>query len=472
MVALNAKPLSSSKPLPLAPPLPTRNALGHLKDMRADPVALFLRAFNELGDTARLRFAHLTFTCAFHPRDVERVLRDNVANYTKHSPGYEKLKILLGNGLVTSTGDFWLRQRRIAQPAFHRRRIEGFADTMVVAGLDMGERWRSFAREGSVVDVHQEMMKVTLRIAGETLLSHDPSAEADEIGEALTLGLHYFDESLHSLVPFFERVPLPRNLRAQRALKKLDDIVRGIITERRRTAPKNDLLSLLMDARHDETGEGMTDDQLRDEVMTMFLAGHETTANALSWTLALLSLHPHAARRLERELDEVLEGRPPTLADLPSLVYTSQVLKESMRLFPPVWLMGRRAHDDDELGGYRVPKGSYVFVSQHVTHRHPAFWENPEGFDPDRFAPERLAEEKERGRPKYAYFPFSGGPRQCIGNYMAEMEAQLLLATMLQRYRVALEPGFRIELDPSVTLRPLRGMPMTLELRQSAKASP
>ncbi len=467
MIALDAKRLSSSRTRPLAPPLPARHPLGHLRDMRADPIGLLLRAFQELGDTGRLRIANLSFTWAYHPRDVERVLKDNVANYTKHSPGYEKLKLLLGNGLVTSTGDFWLRQRRIAQPAFQRRRIEGFADSMVQAGLDLSERWQRFAREGQVVDIHQEMMKVTLRIAGETLLSHDPSAEADEVGEALRLGLHFFDEALHSVVPLFDRLPLPRNLRAKRALARLDDIVRGIIRERRASGePNNDLLSMLMDARHDETGEGMTDEQLRDEVMTIFLAGHETTANALTWTLALLSLHPDIARRTERELDDVLDGRAPTLADLPRLVYTGQVLKESMRLFPPAWLLGRRVEEDDELGGYLVEKGSYVFVSPYVTQRHPALWPNPEGFDPDRFAPALVAAERERGRPKYAYFPFSGGPRQCIGNHMAEMEAQLLLATLLQRYRAALEPGFRFELDPSVTLRPARGVPMTLELRR------
>lgn len=466
MVALKAHPLSPGRALPLAPPLPGGGVLGHLRGIREDPTALFLRMLNELGDTARVRLGPLTFTCAFHPRDVQRVLVDHVTNYTKHSPGYEKLKLLLGNGLVTSTGDFWLRQRRIAQPAFRKRRIEGFADTMVHATLDMNERWAPFAETGDVVDVHEEMMRVTMRIAGETLLSHDPSAEADDVGEALTLGLHYFDEALHSIIPRFERLPLPRNLRAKRALANLDEIVRGIITERRgQDARPNDLLTMLMEARHDETGEGMTDDQLRDEVMTMFLAGHETTANALSWTLALLSLHPDIRRRLEAELDDVLEGRPPTLADLPNLVFTAQVVKESMRLYPPVWIMGRRVEDDDELGGYRVPKGTYVFVSQYATHRHPAFWDNPEGFDPDRFSAARLAKDKESGKPKYAYFPFSGGPRQCIGNHMAEMEAHLVLATMLQRFRASLVPGHRLALDPSVTLRPRGGMPMTLELR-------
>lgn len=470
MVALRARLLPRpTGSLPLAPPLPGAGPLGHLPELRDDPTRLLSRAFNELGDTARLRLANMMFTTVFHPRDVQRVLVDNVANYTKHSHGYEKLRLLIGNGLVTSTGDFWLRQRRIAQPAFHKKRIEGFADTMVRAGLDLNERLAPLARNGAPLDMHAEMMRVTLRIAGETLLSHDPSAEADEIGKALTLGLEYLDETIHSVVPFYERLPLPRNLRARRALARVDDIVRGIIEERRAGPPKSDLLSMLMDARDEETGEGMSDAQLRDEVMTMFLAGHETTANALTWTLALLSLYPDVQRRLEREVDEVLEGRPPTLADLPRLVFTGQVLKESMRLYPPVWMMGRRVEEDDELGGYFLPKGSFVFVSQYVTHRHPAFWDNPEGFDPDRFAPERLAEEKERGRPRYAYFPFSGGPRQCIGNHMAEMEAQLLLATLVSRVRAKLVPGHRLELDPGVTLRPKGGMPMTLELRSSGR---
>lgn len=466
MVALRALLPQRTHRHPLAPPLSGGSGLlGHLGALRDDPVQLFTRAFNELGDTARLQVAHMTFTAAFHPRDVQRVLVDNVASYTKHSHGYQKLKLLIGNGLVTSTGDFWLRQRRIAQPAFHRKRIQGFADTMVRAGLDLRERLAALARDESVVDMHHEMMRVTLRIAGETLLSYDPSAEADEVGEALTLNLAYLDDLIHTPVPFYERLPLPKNFRARRALARLDEIVNGVIEARRTEAPKEDLLSMLMDARDPETGEGMSDAQLRDEVMTMFLAGHETTANALSWTLALLSLHPDVQRRLEREVDEVLEGRPPTLADLPSLVFTGQVLKESMRLYPPVWMMARRVEEDDELGGYRVPKGSFVFVSPYVTHRHPAFWDNPEGFDPDRFAPARVAEEKERGRPRYAYFPFSGGPRQCIGNHMAEMEAQLLLATLVSRLRAKLVPGHRLRLDPGVTLRPEGGVPMTLEVR-------
>lgn len=454
-------------PLPLAPPLPGgRGPFGHLPSLREDPARLLTRAFNELGDTGRLRVGPMMFTTVFHPRDVQRVLVENVANYTKHSHGYQKLKLLIGNGLVTSTGDFWLRQRRIAQPAFHRKRIEGFADTMVTAGLDLNEHLARLARADGVVDMHHEMMRVTLRIAGETLLSHDPSAAADEVGEALTFLLAYVDDLIHTPLPFYEQLPLPKNLRARRALARLDAIVGGIIAARRTGEPKNDLLSMLMDARDEDTGEGMSDAQLRDEVMTMFLAGHETTANALSWTLALLSLHPDVQRRLERELDDVLDGRPPKLADLPALVFTQQVLKEAMRLYPPVWMMARRVEDDDEVGGHLLPKGSFVFVSQYVTHRHPAFWENPEGFDPDRFAPARVAEEKERGRPRYAYFPFSGGPRQCIGNHMAELEAQLLLATLLSRFRVKLVPGYRVELDPGVTLRPKRGVPMTLELRR------
>jgi len=295
-------------------------------------------------------------------------------------------------------------------------------------------------------------------VVGRTLLSTDVIDEAHTVGDALTTLLHLANREMFKVFEPPRWMPTPTRRRMQRALAALDDVVLGIIEQRRRDGTDNgDLLSMLMHARDEETGEAMDDRQLRDEVMTLFLAGHETTANALTWTWYLLSRHPEAMRRVRAEVERTVGDRPPRPADLPHMPYGTMVLKEAMRLYPPVWAITRFATEDDAFGDYRVPRGSVVLVSQFVTHRHPAFWDNPEGFDPERFAPEA-----ERDMVKYAYFPFGGGPRKCIGNNFALLEAQLILTTVVQHYRPQLEMGHLVELDPMVTLRPAHGMRMTL----------
>jgi cytochrome P450 len=264
-----------------------------------------------------------------------------------------------------------------------------------------------------------------------------------------------------SLLPLFERLPTRRNRQFRAALGRGDALIRAQIDERRKSdARPNDLLTMLIEARDEESGEGMTDQQLRDEVITIFSAGHETTANALTWTWYLLSKHPAVRRRLEGELDQVLGGRVPAVEDLARLEYATGVVKEAMRLYPPAWIISRRAIAADRLGGYDIPEGSIVLLSPWVTHRHPRFWENPEGFEPERFEPARAA-----ALPRYAYFPFGGGPRLCIGNNFAMMEAVLLLATMARRYRLDLDPGHLVDLDPLITLRPRTGVRMQLTAR-------
>lgn len=431
--------------------------LGHYRPMLTDRLGFLTNAFLDHGDVVRFHFLGMQATLLAHPDAVEQVLQKNHRIYTKQTRGYGRLREFLGNGLVTSEGDFWLKQRRIAQPAFHRRRIDGFAGVMVQAAEELVGRLARAADGGSAVDVAHEMMEITLRIAGETLLSTDPSDRAQAVGKALDVVLHEANLRINAPMVVPESVPTPRNRRYRAAAKALDDIVLGIIEQRRRGERRDDLLQMLLEAEDEETGERMDDRQLRDEVMTMFLAGHETTANMLTWTLYLLSLAPEHARRVREEAIAVLGDRPATAADCKALQYTKQVLQESMRLRPPVWVVGRSPSEDDFVDGYRIPAHSLVFLSQWVTHRHPGFWDDPEGFDPERFAPDRV-----KRMHRAQYFPFAAGPRMCIGAGFAMMEGQLLLATLLRRLRFDLAPGHPVEMEPLITLRPKHGMKMTV----------
>jgi cytochrome P450 len=332
---------------------------------------------------------------------------------------------------------------------------------MSALAAEHAERWSGLVAQGKPVDVLAEMMTLTLRVVSRALLSAEVGGEAGRVGTALGHALGWANDQLTSpwsVVP--RTVPIPRNRRIKAAIGALDEVVLGIIRERRAgTADPADLLSLLMAARDEETGEGMNDTQLRDEVMTIFLAGHETTANLLAWTFSLLSRFPSAGRALRGELASVLGGRPATFADLPKLAQTRRVLDEALRLYPPAWSFGRLAEEADELGGFHIPKGSLVILNPYITHRLPEHWPDPEGFDPDRFEPARFD-----ALPRFAYLPFGGGPRQCIGNSFALMEGVILLATLAQKFRPELLPGHAVELDPGITLRPKGGLPMRLHL--------
>jgi cytochrome P450 len=438
-----------------APTLPGEGVLGHIRDIQEDRLGFLLRAREACGDVSRFRFILLPAHVVAHPDHVKHVLVDNHRAYDKQTKGFKTIRLVLGNGLLTSEGDFWLRQRRIAQPAFHKERIAGFGEVMVRAALDTARSWRAVAQSGGTVDIAADMMHLTLRIAGETLLSTDVTGDAAAVGHSVSVFLNDANRRILQPIDVPLGVPTPSNRRITRALADLDAVVYRMIEERRRMTEgrPNDLLTMLMEARDEETGEAMTDRQLRDEVLTIFLAGHETTANTLSWTLYLLSLHPDVARRVRAELRDVLGGRPPEVADMARLVFTTATLKESMRLFPPAYIVGRRAVEDDTIGGYDIPRDSIVFVSPWVTHRHPVFWPNPEGFDPERFLPERAADIH-----RYAYFPFGAGPRLCIGQGFAMIEAVLLLAALAQEIRLDLVPGHRVVPQASVTLRPRDGI--------------
>jgi cytochrome P450 len=437
-----------------APRLPgTLPLIGDLLELGRNPIDLFTEVA-EQGDVVSLKFAHARYFLVNDVETVHHVLVDNNRNYTK-SPNYKGLKLVLGEGLVTSEGEFWRRQRKLSQPAFHRDRVASFVTSMVEETDTMLSKWDEHV--GDVIDVHAEMMKLTLRIVARTLFSTAVGAEADAIGEALGIAIHHANDYAEAVIKPPQWLPSPKNFRFKRSMKTLDALVFRIIDTRRRgeSADANDLLALLMAATED--GRGMTDQQLRDEVMTLVMAGHETTANALAWTFYLLSKDPEVERRLARDVVAAVGDRAPVAEDAPKLKYASMVVSESMRLFPPVWAFERQAIDDDVVGGFEVPAKSMVAISPFLLHRHRAYWENPEGFDPERFSPQAS-----EGRPKFAYLPFGGGPRMCIGMGFAMMEAQMCLARIVQKFRLELASSARVDPEPVVTLRPRGGLKMRL----------
>jgi cytochrome P450 len=430
--------------------------LGMLPQLRRDPLKVYLDAADRYGDITRMKVGGYCGYQLCNPDHIKHVLQDNYPGYRK-SPLYERLKDGLGNGLVTSEGAFWLRQRRLAQPAFHRERLAGFTSMMADAAGRLVDRWGPIAAAGEPIDVVDHMMRVTQEIIVRTMFSTDLGADAEVVNRTWPVINRHIGESFWSLG--FERwLPTPSNRRFRRALGELDAVVYRII-QTRRAAPmaQPDLLSMFLEATDEETGERMNDTQVRDEVMTMLLAGHETTSLALAWTWYLLSKHPDAGRRVAREAVGVLDGRAPTFDDVARLRFTRMVLEEAMRLYPPAWGFSRQALEDDHVAGYRIPRGSLVFVIPFVVHRRRALWPDPETFDPDRFAPERAA-----SRHRFSYFPFGGGPRACIGNHFALTEALVILAMVARQYRLDLVPGHRVEPQALITLRPRDGMRMTI----------
>jgi cytochrome P450 len=429
-------------------------SLGNIFRVRRHPLNFFENMRRDYGDYVALRFGTFRYLLVNDPDGIRHVLVDNSRNYPK-SRSYMALKLILGEGLLTSEGDFWRRQRRLAQPAFHKEKLASFARTMVSDTTAMLERWRS-GDDGIAFDLHREMMALTFRIVNRTLFSAETGADAEAVGKALPVAIEYVNEAADALVRIPSWIPTPKNVRFHRAKRTLDALVLRIIDERRRSEKEHDdLLSMLMSAKDEETRERMTDRQLRDEVMTIVLAGHETTATALTWTFYLLSQHPGVAERLRREASDVLGERLPSMDDLSRLTFTRMVLEESMRLFPPAWEFERRAVADDHMGDYHVSRGTTVAICPYTLHRHPKYWEKPDDFDPERFLPDRAAR-----RPKYAYLPFGGGARLCIGNAFAMMEAQIILAMVARQYALELEPGFAVELEPTITLRPKKGLSM------------
>jgi cytochrome P450 len=401
-----------------------------------------------------MRYYNLLFYLVNHPDLIEEVLVTHNRKFIKGRV-LRANKRLFGNGLLTSEGDFWLRQRRLAQPAFHRGRVASYADTMVRYTERLIGGWKS----GEECNVHAEMMRLTLQIVAKTLFDADVEGDAARVGTALE-AIMELNSDFRKLMLTPSWLPIPRNIRAAAATRRLDQIIFRFIAQRRANpVDKGDLLSMLL-AAQDDDGTQMTDRQLRDEVITIFLAGHETTANALSWTWLLLSQNPVAEAKLHAELDAVLGGRSPSLDDLPNLRYAGQVITESMRLYPPAWGMARLAIEDVEIGGYPIPKGCGVSLAQWIVHRDPRWFDAPNEFRPERWEGDLM-----KRLPRFAYFPFGGGPRQCIGSNFALMEATLLLAAIAQKFRVRVVPQQEIVPMPTITLRPRNGIRAVLDAR-------
>lgn len=463
-----SSPTATNAPYRTAPGPKGRLVFGSLPEMRKDPLSFFIDLGRDYGDIVQIKLVQDVFLLN-HPDHIKHVLQDNHLNYQKGF-GYSRMEPLVGKGLLTSEGDFWKRQRRLAQPAFHRQRISGFAELMARHTAQLLDGWADLA-PGAEVDAHTEMMRLTFSIVGDALFSIDLSQEAASTGEALKTALEIINDRFNQFWVTPKSIPTPENLRLYDSISRLEKVVNEIIATRRAQAARgeapthHDLLAMFMEMQDADTGEMMNDRQLRDEVMTMVLAGHETTANALAFTWHLLSTHPEVERRLHDEVTRVLNGRTPTMGDLPKLEYTGRVIQEAMRLYPPAWFIARKAVADDVIDGVRIPAGTSLCLVPYLAHRDPRFWDNPEGFDPERFLPDAVA-----ARPRLAYFPFAAGPRMCIGSSFAMMEMQLIVAMVAQRFQLQLRPGARLELDPQVTLRPRHGVPVTLRARQAEAA--
>ena len=450
--------LQLATPKPLTPPGPkTRLISGVMRDYQNDPLGFATRCAREFGDIITARFLYVPCFFVYHPDYIEQILVTEQRNFIKSvSLQSPFMRRMVGNGLLSSEGEFWKRQRRLAQPAFHRERINAYSQTMTAYTERLIAAWQA----GETRDLHEDMMQLTLEIVAKTLFDADVADTAREVGQLLSVIVEPFSYQASFRWILDNRLPTPAHRRFHRTAQRLDEIVFGIINERRTSkTDRGDLLSMLLAAQDDDGGQ-MTDQQLRDEAMTLFLAGHETTALTMSWTWYLLAQHPEVEAKLHAELDAVLGGRTPTIADLPALKYADQIIKESMRLYPPAYAMGRQALQSFELGGYRIPAKAQIFFFQYVTHRDPRFFSEPETFKPERWTDEFVKQ-----LPRYAYFPFGGGPRLCIGNSFALMETVLILTTIAQRFRLKLVSNEPIKPIPGITLRPENGVQMILEKR-------
>ena len=394
-----------------------------------------------------------------HPDFVRPVLSQNYEHFSKRTIDYRVLARVMGNGLVSNDGPHWVRQRKLMQPLFSNRNVNGFDQTINTLTSELMTQWD--ARVGDeTIWVDREMGKLTFQIVGATLFGSDIEQHADEVAEILEV-VNMQTQEMRALMTLYSWIPTPYNIKWKRAMKRLNKIVYGMIAARRRDGVgDNDILDRLINARDEDTGEGMDETQMRDEVVTLMLAGHETSANALAWTLYLLASHPEVEAQLTEALASTLNGVPATAADLPEIPYLKQVVQESMRLYPPVWAYARRSEQKEEFDGYVLPARAYVGVVPYALHRHPEFWPDPERFDPERFQPNRS-----ESRHSYCYLPFAAGPRTCIGASMAMLETQLVLAQIVQRFKIRLVPDHPIETIAKVTLKPRFGMPVTLSHR-------
>ncbi len=447
----------------LAPSPPGRWFFGHLTELQRDPIGILLRARSAYGDVVRFKFWSMTAHLLAHPDDIHRVLQKHQPRFNKDLMPLRRMAPVLGQGMVTADGDVWQRQRDVARPAFHQREIQSFGPAISASIEDLVERWSGLAVREEPVDVHREMMHLALRVAGRALFGVDLAEEAIEASDVLNVIMAAGQQCIRNMIALPMLIPTPNNLRISRSRRALEGMIDRII-ERRQTQggaidPEDepDLFGRILDD-HGALDPKRRRRQFYDEAITLLLAGHETTASALAFALHLLARHPEATGKLRDEARAVLGGRVAEITDLPRLPFTRMVLDEALRLYPPAWIMDRNAVEDDEIGGYPIPKGSLVVMSAYVTHHHPGFWPDPARFDPHRFEKNEVA-----NRPRHAYFPFSFGPRVCIGASFAISEAVMVLASLAPRFDVGLVEGHCLKLDPSITLRPKEGLPMTIK---------
>lgn len=426
-------------------------------EIQRNPLQFMLNMVTEYGNFVQFPIGQMMVYLVNQPQYVKQILLDNHHNYSKNTIQYNQLARVTGRGLLTSDGYFWLRQRRLAQPAFHKARIESLDHVIVDSTAQMLSRWKDFADSGEPVDIDQEMMRLTLRIVGRALFSIDLQEQAREFTQAVLTALDHIVYRSQNIFALPESIPTPRNLRFRRALDVMDELVYRMIADRRREiSPPQDLLTMFLEAREAETGAGMSDTQIRDEVMTILIAGHETVASALTWCFYLLAKNPDVQTELECETRQRLANQPPSRDSYPSLDLARAIFEETLRLYPPAWLITRRSEAGDSFGTYRTPPNSLFIISPYVLHRNPACWEKPEKFSPQRF------QQGKSPTHRFDYIPFGAGPRQCIGDRMALYEAVLILSQISQHYRLKLSPDEPVDLTALVTLRPRHGLNMLL----------
>lgn len=433
-----------------------RPVLGVMPEMVKDMLGLFTNTARDYGGIAQFKLLGKSYLLVTNPNYVKYILQDNYKNYIR-GRSVETGRVLLGNGLPLIDGDFWLRERRLLQPAFHRERLGKLTNTITGIISQFMQGWVEKTEHNQTLDLDEEMMRLTLTIIIKSMFSADIDQKIQSLSHAFNVASKFMLWRSQQMWKLPLSVPLPRHVEYNHALKVLNDTIYPLVADGRKH-PKDDLLGLLLAMRDADTGEGMSDRQARDEIVTIFFAGHETTAATLTWAFYLLSGHPEVEERMRAEINGVLKGRIPTFANLPNLVYTQQVINEVLRLYPAAYLFAREALVDDVLDGYLIPADTLIFISPFVTHRDPKYWPDPERFDPNRFIPEQVTH-----RPRHIYFPFGEGPHVCLGNNFAVMEMQLILTMVLQRFRLRLVPDHPIAFKPEATLRPKNGMKMRVE---------
>ena len=432
-----------------------------IPEIQGNPLAFLQRNAAEHGDFIHYPLGLWEVFQLNHPDLIEHILVTNQRNYSKNTVQYNTLAKITGRGLLTSDGRFWRRQRRMIQPAFHRQRVLGWGQTMLKATQNMLAGWETAVQSGEPLDIDEEMMAVTLNVVGEALLGLDLQADAGQLTHAVLAMLEYVVYRSQQLVALPLMVPTPRNRRVREGLQMLDTLIDQAIRDHEQGRANPDtILSQMLTAVDRETNEHMSRDELRDEVITLLVAGHETAASGLTWLFYLLSQNPKVEEDLLAEIDGVLNGRLPSTDDLPNLPTVQRVIAEALRLYPPAWVITRRAVATDTIFGAQIPANAIIIMSPYTLQRHPAFWEKPDQFYPDHFLPEA-----EQARPRYAYFPFGGGARLCIGDQFAKVEMGLVVTAVLQKYRLHLLPNHPVVADPLVTIRPKHGLMMTIQRR-------